>query len=400
MTSRVILLHAALVLAVPAAIDAQTSYGRESAYERDYGAPVDISISDLELTPEPYLNRAVRTRGTLDLEAGGRNQFMLRDSLGATVKIVPVDEIRDYFYAQQTKLIGRTIEITGVVLPLVGDAAAGRAAGMARVRIQFWSFAGGAEEGSKDALKKASVTSLASLVTAPGKRDGLLVRVVGLFRGSNLYGDLPATSRRARSDWVIKDEGFAVWVMGKRPKGPGFELDASARPATDRWIEVVGRPITRAGVTWIHALQVTLSGPPSRTAQAAPPAPSPDRPRVPPVIVFAMPVDGDGEVGADSRFTVQFSKDMEESSFKDRVMLRYAGPARSGNQPITNMTFSYDAGRRTLVVEPGTMLAPGRQVELLLLPGIVDTEGVALAPRAPAAAGDGVIDVLRYSTGP
>jgi Big-like domain-containing protein len=130
----------------------------------------------------------------------------------------------------------------------------------------------------------------------------------------------------------------------------------------------------------------------------APPPPSTEPPKVPPVIVFAMPVDGDAEVAADSRFTVQFSKDMEESSFQNRVVLRYAGPAAPGDRPITNMTFTYDAGRRTLVVDPGMVLAPGRTLELLLLPGIVDAEGVALAPRASPAV-EGIADVLRYSTG-
>src|SRR6185369_8433996 len=178
----------------------------------------------------------------------------------------------------------------------------------------------------------------------------------------------------------------------------------SLKPDTDKWVEVVGRPLSHAGVTWIQAVQVTLTRPPSVAAQALPAAPPPaERPKVAPVIVFAMPVDGDGEVATDSRFTVQFSKDMEESSFKDRVVLRYAGPTRPGDQPITNMRYMYDPGLRVLIVDPGMMLAEGRQLELLLLPGIVDSEGLALVPRAaPAVASpmaQGIVDILRYSTG-
>ena len=82
-----------------------------------------------------------------------------------------------------------------------------------------------------------------ALVTQPGHAaTGKLVRVVGKFRGKNLYGDLPARRARERGDWVIKDDAFAVWVTGKKPKGKGFELDASLKRDTDKWIEVVGRP--------------------------------------------------------------------------------------------------------------------------------------------------------------
>ena len=43
-------------------------------------------------------------------------------------------------------------------------------------------------------------------------------------------------------------------------------------------------------------------------------------------MVFALPLDGENEVPSDSRFMVQFSKDMDENTFDGRVMLRYAGP--------------------------------------------------------------------------
>ena len=90
-------------------------------------------------------------------------------------------------------------------------------------------------------------------------------------------------------------------------------------------------------------------------------------------------------------------------SARPRVILRYAGTPRPGDQPITNMRYTYDGGRRALIVDPGMMLAEGRQLELLLFPGIVDSEGLALVPRASPPLGtpmaDGPIDILRYSTG-
>jgi hypothetical protein len=399
MTGRAVLLHAAAAAAllVPGPARAQTSFGRESEYEVRHGAPIDVSITDLEQNPDAYLDKAVRTHGSLDLDGGQRNQYMLRDSLGATVKVVPVEEVREQFQRQEHAMLMQDVEVTGVVKWTSGGGGQASRPGRARVQILFWSFNADPRQGQDE--KKAVEVSLESLVLAPGRRDGQLVRVVGQFRGGNLFGDLPMTSRRAGGDWVIRNEGFAVWITGKRPKGDGFELDRSSKADAGRWVEVVGRPVSRRGITWIQAVRVAMATAPPPVVQAQPAAPQ--RPPAPPVVVFAMPVDGDAEVAADSRFTVQFSKDMDESSFRQRVVLRYAGPTPREHQPIPNMTFTYDGGRRTLIVDPGLSLAAHRRLELLLLPGIVDSEGVPLAPRAgsPPALADGVVEVLRYSTG-
>lgn len=64
------------------------------------------------------------------------------------------------------------------------------------------------------------------------------MRVAGQFRGRNLYGDLPARSHLDKDDWVIKDELFALWVTGRRPKGEGFSLDAGLKRDTNKWLEV------------------------------------------------------------------------------------------------------------------------------------------------------------------
>jgi hypothetical protein len=56
---------------------------------------------------------------------------------------------------------------------------------------------------------------------------------------------------------------------------------------------------------------------------------------------------------------------------------------------------TYDGGHRALVVDPGDVLRAGRVVELLLLPGIVDMDGMPLEPRAARPVGS-VVDVLRY----
>ena len=364
-------------------------------YEALYGTPVDVSLSDLVQNPMAYSNRSVRTSGRLEISTAiqARRTYVLTDSMINTALLQPVPEIGAEFESDAMKFLGRETQITGLAQELQ---VSGGDPTQARVAITFWQFLGPPEE-IKGPLKFIEA-NLEGLVSRPGKQDGQTVRVVGKFRGRNLYGDLPARSERASSDWVIKDDLYAVWVSGRKPKGPGWELDASLKRDTGKWIEVVGRPETRNGVTYIKAMQVRITDPPRPTADAAPPPPPPERPKVPPVVVFALPLDGEGDVPSDSRFVVQFNKDMDEATFKDHVMLRYVGPVLPGDREFDGVKLSYDQGRRALTVDPGDVLRPGRQIELMLLPGISDLDGLTLVAR-PGKQFDGAADVLRFRVG-
>jgi hypothetical protein len=326
---------------------------------------------------------------------GGRSYLIRSTFLNAGVLLVPMREIASDWDTEASKFIGQEVEFTGVFRAQTGAVNANAQA--PQFAIQFWEFVGPPPPDSKAPLKAAELT-LENLVSHPGSRDGKTIRVVGKFRGRNLYGDLPARSQRTNSDWVIKDDLFAIWVTGKKPKGSGWELDPTLKRDTSKWIEVVGRPETRNGVTYLRALQVVLSGPPSPTAEAQAPPPPPPRPKVAPVVVFSLPLDGDGEVPADSRFVVQFNKDMDEKTFEGRVQLRYAGPPRPGDRTFDGLKLSYDGGLRALTVDPGDLLRSGRQLELVLLPGIADVEGLPLVAR-PGREGEGIVDVLRYVIG-
>jgi Big-like domain-containing protein len=364
-------------------------------YEMLYGTPVDVSLTDLVQNPMAYSNRAVRTTGRLEMSPSiqSRRTYMLADSAVDIALLQPVPEIGAEFESDAMQFLGRQTQITGLVQELSGGLGNPN---QPRIAITFWQFMGPPEE-VKGPLKFVAVT-LESLVSRPGKVDGQTVRVVGKFRGRNLYGDLPARSERASGDWVIKDDLYAVWVSGRKPKGSGWELDASLKRDTGKWIEVIGKPETRNGVTYVRAVQVRITDPPRPTADAAPPPPPPERPKVPPVVVFALPLDGEGEVPSDSRFVVQFNKDMDEATFKGHVMLRYSGPTLPGDRQFDGIKLTYDQGRRALTVDPGDVLRPGRQIELMLLPGIADIDGLTLVPR-PGTQVDGAVDVLRFRTG-
>src|SRR5262245_15952938 len=300
-----------------------------STYELRYGEPVDVSLEDLFNNPEAYEGRAVKTTGHLEPDVGGgRRSYLLRGG-PARIYVQPVSEVAGNFNFDATRLLGSELQVTGVFSHSSEPSESGTRG--VQALIQFWSYLGPRKENPQETMQAPSVR-LEELSTAPEKRDGQLVRVVGQFRGRNLYGDLPAKSERDRSDWVIKDDLFAVWVTGKKPKGSGWELDSGLKRDTGKWIEVVGRVHSRAGIVYLDAVKVSLGAPPAPTAEAKAPEPPPERPKKPPVVVFALPLDGERDVPTTSRFVVQFSKDMDEDSFKGHVQLRYAGRVRPGDR--------------------------------------------------------------------
>jgi hypothetical protein len=77
------------------------------------------------------------------------------------------------------------------------------------------------------------------------------------------------------------------------------------------------------------------------------------------------------------------------------VLLRYAGRPQPGDNSLDAVRFSYDGGLRTLRVDPGDLLRPGRVVEVVLLPGILDIDGAPLETRPGIRAGSSA-DVLRF----
>jgi hypothetical protein len=269
--------------------------------------------------------------------------------------------------------------------------------GQRRVYLLLWGFLGPPDE--KPARQDSAEVTLEDLVTKPQRYDGKTVTVKGQFRGGNLYGDLPSASRQRSSDWVLKDDVFAVWVSGKKAKGQGWTLDAGLKRDTGKWLQVTGRVRVRGGVVSLEATDVVLAKPPAASApapvQAQAPPPPPPKPQKPPVVVFSLPLDGERDVPPDSAFQIQFSRDMDETSFRDRVVFRYAGRPQPGDNPLDAKRVSYDLGRRTLRVDPGDLLRPGRVVELLLLPGIVDVDGMPLETR-PGKNPGAATDVLRF----
>jgi hypothetical protein len=380
-----------LCLTLPSVSTAQVGQQFDPEYlETLYGPIRDVSLSDLAFNPESYSGRGVRVKGRINLQGIQGSSWELNDG-GARVTIVPIR--RGMNEDQLTNLGGQTVEVTGVFTATSGQNGQNDTVAGSTGVIQFWTWAGPPEKVGKD---QGAIISLEQLLARAGKMDGQLVRVVGKFRGRNLFADLPARSMRTVNDWVIKDSLFAVWVTGKKPKGDGFELDPAIRRDSNRWIEVIGRPITRNGVVIIDAFQITLTQPPTPKADAAPPPPPPERPKVPPVIVFSLPLDGESDFEFSGRITVQFNNDMDEDTFKGRVGLRYEGPALPGDPGFEAMRVTYEPGSKALIVDPGAPILRGRVLDLVLLTGILDIDGQPLVRRDGKPPQNDVAEMLRF----
>ncbi|MBK5257888.1 MAG: hypothetical protein JJE39_17830 [Vicinamibacteria bacterium] len=377
------------VVALASLSAAQIDPRADPAYlESIYGPVVDVGLTDLAFSPESYSGRALRVKGRVGIQGISGDSFELSEA-GARITIIPFR--RGMNEDEITNLSGQIIEVTGLFPPRSGGAADQVAGGAGT--IVFWRWLGPPEKVNK---KNAAIITLEQLVGRDGKMDGQLVRVVGKFRGRNLFADLPSRSMRTANDWVVKDDLYAVWVTNRKPKGDGFELDPAIRRDTNRWVEVIGRPTTKKGVVIIDASEVSLTQPPTPKADAAPPPPPPERAIVPPMIVFSLPLDGESDFDFSGQITVQFNNDMDETTFKGRVGLRYEGAPQPGDPGFEFMRISYNPGSKALIVDPGAPILRDRILDLVLLTGILDVDGQPLVRRDGKPAQKDIAEVLRF----
>ena len=343
-----------------------------------HGRPVDVSVAEVLQAPASYDGRSIRLHGHVESLSPG--QYRLLDE-GSAMTLLPEPGIAPLVQVDAPHWDGE-IEITGLLERRDGTAA-----------VRFWDYSSAAPGAQPPPVGDG--LSLQALSKDPKSSEGRMVSVIGKFRGRNLYGDLPTASRLRESDWVIKDGRWAVWVTGSEPAGKGWRLDPRAPGDTSQWVEVRGRPRTRNGVTVLRALEVRpVPVPPG--ARVLPPRQLSIAREAAPVVVFLLPTEGE-PISPDARFVIQFSKYMDEESFRGQVRLSYpegTGPT-SGEIPVRTR---YDETLRALIVEPEASLEPGSTVEIRLLPGILDVHGLALIPRVPGAAA-GIVDAFRYRVG-
>src|SRR2546423_15658056 len=79
-------------LARGAAAQIVVGEGDTSRYENLYGRPVDVSIDDLAQMPESYLDKAVKTHGSLEIDMNiGQRTYLLRGLL-SKIRVAPARE--------------------------------------------------------------------------------------------------------------------------------------------------------------------------------------------------------------------------------------------------------------------------------------------------------------------
>jgi hypothetical protein len=356
-------------------------------HEALHGTPRDLLLAEILAAPADHEGHAVRTVGVV---GGPPSEDGATDLIagGLTLRVQPAREVTKLWTALARTWVGREVEVTGVLGRGVRAAGRGPAA-----TLSVWDFA----PTDQKTASAGEVPAVALGDVVEGKQgQGGLVRVVGLFRGHNLFGDMEGNPPDARA-WVLKSGAHAVWIVGKPPSGPGWKLDPAEQQDAAYGLEVVGRVSRHRGRARIHARSVALIAPPPEAQVAA----APPQVRLvtgmsadPPVVVFALPMDGETELPPHTRFVVQFSKYMDAASFQGRVRVRHAGVGGAVRE-LPNVRLAYDDSRRALVVDPGEVLEAGARVECVLLPGIADQQGIALAPR-PGRREEGAVDVLRF----
>ena len=225
-----------------------------------------------------------------------------------------------------------------------------------------------------------SATTLRGIVLEPGRYLDQGVTVIGRFRGRNLYGDLPEAPDESRWDFVLRSADAAAWVVGREPKGDGFELDVLARVDTGRWLEVTGAVRVEDGMVLVDAGALALAEP---VADRPPPAAAVETRLPPPEVIFSAPLAGDADVPRDTTVRVQFSRDMDPDSFDGQVRVRYArpgGPAADAGAEDLPLELAYRGRNRVLEIRFEHELERFRSVVVELLDGVTANDGTPLPP--------------------
>ncbi len=171
--------------------------------------------------------------------------------------------VQQAFEFEADSLQFHEIEVLGTFEAAVGQDNPGGNVSAAPGGFWFWAYSLGPAKPSQ--AGRTGLLALEDLVAQPDRLAGEMVKVVGQFRGKNLFGDLDQADDPG-DGWVIKDGAFAVWVVGKKPKGKGWSLDPTSRGDTVRWLQVTGTLDRKRKVTRIKAMEVALVPPPPAAA--------------------------------------------------------------------------------------------------------------------------------------
>ena len=221
--------------------------------------------------------------------------------------------------------------------------------------------------------------TIRAIALAPDRYLEREVRVVGRFRGRNLYGDVAQPLNKDKWDFVLQSADAALWVTGMRPRGNGFDLDPGARVDTGKWLEVTG-VVQRQGVqVWIDASAIRQASAPSDVPIEVVVPVRPAEP--PPSVIFSAPVPDEEDVGRGAPVRIQFSRDLAAASIANRVRVSYTtAPAGGAPPPPPAFTATYQESSRSIEIKFAQPLERFHVVRVELIEGITANDGQPLAP--------------------
>jgi hypothetical protein len=246
-------LAALLAAAGPASPEASSQgggrIGNATDYELLYGQPVYWSLTFL-VSPTnrdmPPKGKAIRTRGVLAIIPRPRDKPDVKLCVAETLDCLrletPVPELRDRFFEDVKVWSDYDTQIVGA---------------FTEEGFLFWSYDGAPR---RKRAASGSERSLEALVVQADRNVGREVVVRGRFGGGNLFGDFPPETRRSRTDWVLRDPPFALWITGAEPRGKGWRLDTTARSECTWRLQVAGLLERHDGVLYLKARDVQLLG--------------------------------------------------------------------------------------------------------------------------------------------
>lgn len=217
--------------------------------------------------------------------------------------------------------------------------------------------------------------SIRNIVLQPSRYLDQKVTVTGQFGGRNLLGDLPDAPAQSRWDFVLRSADAAIWVTNLRPRGKDFELALDARIDTGRWLEVSGTLQQGRGLQWLNGEEGSI-----KITQA--PREAPEQPVIrvpaapPPEVVFSAPTADETDVLPTASVRIQFSRDMDPATFRNRIRVRYA----SDTAPAVQFTTNYLPGTRVLEIKFATPLERFSTLIVELQEGILGTDKQPLSP--------------------
>ena len=232
--------------------------------------------------------------------------------------------------------------------------------------------------------------TIRTITLDPTRYRDRTVTVTGRFRGRNLYGDLPEAPGTSLTDFVLRSAEAAIWIVGKKPRGDGFDLDVMARVDTGRWLQVTG--IVKGSDTLVELeaeeiAQVDRLDPAATTSAEDVTEVGPS-----PAVIFSAPTQDDIGVATDVLVRFQFSRDMVAVSFEGNVAVEYFGSVRTAaglaDQAELEFDVEYRPRNRVINVRFAEPLLPYRTLEVSLGDAILATDGAALTPYT-----------LRFTTG-